>query len=164
MPVVRERVGRVLDALCPSSVVSAAAAGADLIVLQEAIQRGIDVHVILPIAVQEFVDRSVSDAGPEWVSRFEAVLHHVSTHDRCSVMQGNGAGSGAWYLAAHDQLLGRAETVAAGQAIVALTIRPPEGEDPPSATDDFAARAERLGLLVLCIDPRPGSATAVTIN
>jgi hypothetical protein len=153
-----------LDALQPSDVVSAAAAGADLIVLEEAIGRGIHTHVVLPIELDEFVKQSVADAGPEWVTRFHVVLQHVSTHDECSVVQGDDVPSADWYLAAHDQLLGRAEEVAAGQAIVAFTIRPPEGESPPSATDDFASRAHRMGLVELCIDPRPGSSPTVTVN
>lgn len=164
VPVVRDRVGRLLDALRPSGVVSAAAAGADLIVLEEAIHRGLDIHVIMPIAPDEFVKQSVSDAGAEWVNRFDGVLSHISTRPRSSVVQGDGAAGDAWYLAANDELLRRAESVAGGEIIVALAVRPPEGETPPSVTDDFVARAERLGLLVLCIDPRPGSTRAVTVS
>ena len=164
VPVVRARVARVLDAFRPSDVVSAAAAGADLIVLEEAIHRGINAHVVLPIAAEEFVNQSVSDAGAEWVSRFRAVLQHVSNSNGCSLLQGDEASDEAWYLAGHDQILTRAETVAGGEAIVALTVRPPEGEIPPSVTDRFAMRAERMGLLELCIDPRPGSSAAVMLS
>ncbi len=157
MPAVRASVGRLLDALQPSGVVSVAAAGADLIVLDETIQRGVDAHVVLPIAMVEFVKQSVVDAGPEWVGMFDAVLRHVCSDNRCSVAQGHDDPTAEWYRVAHDQLIRRAEEVAGGQTIVALTIRPPEGEHPPSVTDDFAARAEQLGWLGLCIDPRPAS-------
>ena len=157
-------MGRLLDSLHPSDVVSAAAAGADLILLEEAIHRGLGTHVIVPIALDEFINQSVIDAGPEWVGRLNVVLHHISTHEGCSVVQGDGPGGDAGFRAANDELLGRARQVADGTDIVALTIRPPEGEAPPSVTDDFAARAERLGWLVLCIDPRPGSSAAVTVS
>jgi hypothetical protein len=162
--VVRARIGRVLDALRPSDVVSAAAAGADLIVLEEAIGRGINTHVALPIELEEFVKQSVADAGPDWVSRFDAVLDYVSTHDGCSVVRGDDVPSDDWYVAAHDHLLGRAEALAAGKTIVALTIRPPQGESPPSVTDEFASRAQRMSLLELCVDPRPGSSPTVTVS
>jgi hypothetical protein len=161
---VRVRVARLLATLRPSDVVSAAAAGADLIVLEEAIQRGINAHVVLTIGRDEFVKQSVMDAGPEWVTRFETVVHHVSTVDGCSMMENDDAPSHEWYLAAHVQLFGRAEALAAGGTIAALTIRPPEGEVPPSVTDDFAARAERMGLLVLSVDPRPASTATVTVS
>jgi hypothetical protein len=164
VPAVRDRVGRLLDSLRPSGVVSAAAAGADLIVLEEAIRRGLDLHVIMPIAPDEFVAESVVDAGAEWVDRFDGVLRHISTHPRCSVTQGEGKAGDAWYLAANDELLDRAAVVAGSDIIVALAVRPPEGENPPSVTDDFVARAGRSGLLVMCIDPRPGSTASVTVS
>jgi hypothetical protein len=163
VPKVRATVGRVLDALRPFAVVSAAAAGADLIVLQEVIERGIGAHVVLPIPVRDFVKQSVMDAGPEWVRSFEAVLDHVANDTRCSLVQGDESPDDDWFLAGHDQLLDRAMDVADGDIVVALTVRPPEGENPPSATDDFAMRAERIGLLVLCIDPRPDSAPTVIV-
>ena len=153
-----------LDSLRPFAVVSAAAAGADLIVLQEVIDRGIGAHVVLPIPVRDFVKQSVIDAGPEWVRRFEAVLEHVANDTTCSLLQGDESPDDDWFLAAHDQLLERANAVADGDVVVALTIRPPEGENPPSVTDDFAMRAERMGLLVLCIDPRPDSAPTVIVT
>ncbi len=153
-----------LDGLRPSDVVSAAAAGADLIVLEAAIQRGIGTHVVLPIALDEFVNRSVIDTGPEWVTRFNDVIHAVSRAHGCSLTQGDATPGHEWYLLAHDQLLDRAEVVAASQAMVALTIRPPEGEVPPSVTDNFASRAEQMGLLVLTIDPRPASAATVIVG
>ena len=157
-------MGRMLDALRPFGVVSAAAAGADLIVLEEAIARGIGTHVVLPIPVCDFVKQSVMDAGTEWVRRFEAVLDHVANDTNCSLLQGDESPDDDWFLSAHDQLLDRANDVADGDTVVALTIRPPEGENPPSATDDFAMRAERVGLLVLCIDPRPDSASTVVVT
>ena len=163
-PIVRARVAKVLDALRPSDVVSAAAAGADLIVLEESIHRGIGTHVVLPIALDEFVSRSVTDAGPEWVMLFNAVVDAVSRARGCSLTQGDAAPGHEWYLAGHDQLLRRAEVVADGGSIVALTIRPPEGEAPPSVTDNFASRAEHLGLLVLTIDPRPASTATVIVG
>ncbi len=164
VPAVRASVGRLLDALRPSGVVSVAAAGADLIVLDEAIRRDIHTHVVLPIAMVEFVKQSVVDAGPEWVGLFDAVLGHVCADHGCSVAQGHDDPAAEWYRRAHDQLIRRAEEVAGGTTIVALTIRPPEGDRPPSVSDDFAARAAQLGWLELCIDPRPASGAAVVVS
>jgi hypothetical protein len=141
---VADRVAHLLNTLQPIGVVSAAAAGADLIVLDEAIRAGIGAHVVLPIGRREFVEQSVADAGPEWVQRFDAVMDHIAGDPRCSVVQG--------------------EELAGGEVIVALTVRPPEGETPPSVSDAFAARAERSGLLTLCIDPRARSAATVVVR
>ena len=72
VPMVTARVGHLLATLRPIGVVSAAAAGADLVVLQEAIRQGVAAHLVLPIARDHFVEQSVADAGPEWVQRFDA--------------------------------------------------------------------------------------------
>src|SRR3954465_2070262 len=72
VPMVAARVRHLLTTLRPSAVVSAAAAGADLVVLQEAIAQGFGAHIVLPIGREEFVEQSVADAGAEWVQRFDA--------------------------------------------------------------------------------------------
>ena len=161
---VADRVAHLLTTLQPAAVVSAAAAGADLIVLAEAIRLGIGAHVVLPIGRDDFVDQSVADAGPEWVQRFHAVMDHIASDPACTVVQGDAEPDTAWYIDGHDQLLRRAEELAGGAVIVALTVRPPEGETPPSVSDAFAARAERSGLLTLCIDPRARSAATVVVR
>jgi hypothetical protein len=164
VPMVAARVGHLLTTLRPFAVVSAAAAGADLVVLEEAIRRGVGAHVVLPIERNEFVRQSVADTGSEWVQRFDAVLAHVSVDNRCSVVEGDADPSTPWYEGGHDQLLRRAEKLARGDVVVALTVRPPEGETPPSVSDAFAALAERLGILTLCIDPRARSASTVVVR
>jgi len=164
VPTVAATVAHLLAALRPSAVVSAAAAGADLIVLDEAIQAGVAVHVVLPIGRAAFVERSVADAGREWVEGFDAVVAHANDDPQCSIVEGDAAPDTSWYLAGHDQLLRRAEVVACGDVVVALTIRPPEGETPPSVSDAFVARAERSGLLTLCIDPRPRSGSTIVVR
>jgi hypothetical protein len=155
--IVAARVGRLFDALQPSGVVSAPAAGADLIVLDEARKRGIPLHVVLPIVATQFVTNSVVDHGNEWVARYRAILDHAHSDGRSTVWQGELVEHDGWYLDANSDLLRRAADIAGDQPVVALTIRPPAGETPPSATDDFADRAGRAGLLVLSLDPRPSS-------
>lgn len=47
------------------------ASGADLMVTEACIERGIDVHVVLPFNRKDFVQESVQSSGPDWVERFE---------------------------------------------------------------------------------------------
>ena len=42
------------------------AAGADLLIAERLLARGVELHVVLPFSVGEFVRVSVDAAGPEW--------------------------------------------------------------------------------------------------
>ena len=152
------RVGRLFDVMKPAGVVSAPAAGADLIVLDEARKRSIPLHVFLPIDVDEFVRESVADQEESWMALFDVVTDHARADPDSSIYRVNGGAHTDWYLEAHQGLLAHASELAAGELVVALTVRPPAGEIPHSATDEFADAAGKAGLIVLTVDPRPPSA------
>jgi len=82
---VAQRVGRLFDVMKPAGVVSAPAAGADLIVLDEARKRSIPLHVFLPIREDEFVRESVSDHDDEWLEMFDDVIDHANEEYACSL-------------------------------------------------------------------------------
>ena len=159
---VAQRVGRLFDVMKPAGVVSAPAAGADLIVLDEARKRSIPLHVFVPIDTDEFVRESVADQDSGWLAVFEAVIDHARDDAHSSLCHIDGGAHGDWYLQAHHGLLAHASELAAGDLIVALTVRPPAGEIPHSATDEFADRAGQAGLIVLTVDPRPVSDPAAS--
>jgi hypothetical protein len=155
IPAVAQRVGRLFDVMRPAGVVSAPAAGADLIVLDEARKRSIALHVFLPIDADDFVRESVADHDAEWLDMYTAVTDHAHDDPACSICRVDGGAHTDWYLHAQQGLLAHAAEIAGGDLIVALTVRPPAGEIPHSATDEFADRAGRAGLIVLTVDPRP---------
>ena len=109
----------------------------------------------VPIDADEFVRVSVADHDTEWLGLFEDVMSHARDDARSSVCRGEGSARAEWYLQAQQGLLAHANELAAGDLVVALTVRPPAGEIPHSATDEFADRAGRAGLIVLTVDPRP---------
>src|SRR5918997_2468297 len=76
--VVRARLARLLTHLRPEVVVSAAAAGSDLLVLQEALRLSLAVHVVLPFTREIFRERSVADRGGDWAEAFDRVLDTVT--------------------------------------------------------------------------------------
>jgi hypothetical protein len=151
---VRAQLEKVLSSLAPTAVVSAAAAGADLLVLDAAQSLGIVVHVLVPISAAEFVRRSVSDAGERWTAQFEAVLAGA-TRPGSSVVELDGHAGDGWLRAANAALVALArERAAPGEPVVALTVRPAQAAGERSITDDFAERALVNGWLVLTLDPR----------
>ncbi|MEO0493508.1 MAG: adenylate/guanylate cyclase domain-containing protein [Actinomycetota bacterium] len=50
------------------------ACGSDTVIVETALDLGIDVHIVIPCPVPEFVDRSVRPGGHEWVERFDRAL------------------------------------------------------------------------------------------
>jgi hypothetical protein len=54
------------------------ASGADILWAEALVERGTELHVVLPFGPEEFVAASVADAGPEWVARFEHCLAAAS--------------------------------------------------------------------------------------
>jgi class 3 adenylate cyclase len=63
------------------------AAGADILFAEAVLERGASLHVVLPFAVEEFIEVSVRPAGPGWVERFRrcfdaAATRHFATTER----------------------------------------------------------------------------------
>lgn len=160
VPAVAQRVGRLFDVLRPAGVVSAPAAGSDLLVLDQARRRGIPLHVLVPIDAEEFVRASVADHDAEWLDLYRSLLDHAHSDDDSTVCQIDKAERDDWFLDANDDLLVRAAELAGDELVIALTVRPPAGEIPHSTSDDFADRAGKAGWIVLTVDPRPGSTPA----
>ena len=50
------------------------AAGADILIAEAVLTRGIELHVVLPFAIEDFIAQSVRPAGEAWVKRFERCM------------------------------------------------------------------------------------------
>ncbi|HET9339840.1 MAG TPA: adenylate/guanylate cyclase domain-containing protein, partial [Casimicrobiaceae bacterium] len=59
-------------------VFGSAASGADLILLEAALEAGAEVNVVLPFDRADFVRTSVAPGGADWVARFDRVLARAS--------------------------------------------------------------------------------------
>jgi ABC-type sugar transport system substrate-binding protein len=150
-PAVADRLGELLDVLAPEGVITSAAAGADLLIVEAAEKRQIPVHLVLPFPRARFCAVSVRDQGPRWVSAFE---HAVERADRASTLVELDLEPDVdGLLAGNQALLDRASALARTGLLV-VAVRPAGGEVPPSVTDDFVRRAGDAGLFVIEIDPR----------
>jgi hypothetical protein len=76
---VRSAIRRRILSLSPVAAVSSAACGGDIIFAEEILRQGIPLYVILPFQdKEEFISRSVSFAGPQWLERFNQVCRQAS--------------------------------------------------------------------------------------
>ena len=48
------------------------AAGSDILIAEQLLARGVELHVVLPVTEADFRAHSVEPAGQHWIARFEA--------------------------------------------------------------------------------------------
>lgn len=75
---VAEAIARQLAAIDARFGCASAANGSDLLFLEAMLQRGGDIHIVLPHPPEQFIRTSVDRGNPQWVDRFEAVLQRAS--------------------------------------------------------------------------------------
>ena len=148
---VADRLGELLDVLAPEALVTSAAAGADLLMVEAAEKRQIPVHLVLPFPRARFRALSVKDQGPRWVSAFD---HAVERAERTSSLVELDLEPDVDGLLAGNQALLDHASALARSGLLAVAVHPPGGEAPPSVTDDFVRRAGDAGLFVIEVDPR----------
>jgi class 3 adenylate cyclase len=73
-PEVAERIAAEADRHPPGYAYGSLASGGDILWAEALLERGCDLHVVLPFVVEEFVRQSVAPSGEEWVNRFHRCL------------------------------------------------------------------------------------------
>jgi uncharacterized protein YutE (UPF0331/DUF86 family) len=76
---VREQLDRVFADVDARVGFGSLAAGADILAAEALLERGAELHVVLPFDRDEFVRTSVVSAGGDWVQRFERCLASAAT-------------------------------------------------------------------------------------
>src|SRR6185436_8918704 len=69
------------DAIAPLRepvIYTSAACGADLLLIEAALERGAEVNVVLPFDRDDFIRTSVAVGGDHWVRRFDVSLARVN--------------------------------------------------------------------------------------
>jgi len=78
-----EIVAREIDAVVASHNVGFAygslASGADILWVEALLARDVEVHIVLPFALEEFIESSVADSGEAWVERFSRCLDRAES-------------------------------------------------------------------------------------
>jgi adenylate cyclase len=82
--VARENVGFAYGAL---------AAGSDILIAEELIERGTELHVVLPFAETDFIAQSVAPGGEAWLRRYDFCRAHAASMTFASHMSYVGEGA-----------------------------------------------------------------------
>jgi hypothetical protein len=73
----KDVAGKVAEVLAAENVgfgYGALAAGADIVIAEALLERGAELHLILPAGRHAFREASVARPGPDWIGRFDAVI------------------------------------------------------------------------------------------
>jgi class 3 adenylate cyclase len=76
---VRQAIREKLDEINAHIGYCSASCGADLLFIEEIIARGGEINIILPFAINDFIETNVRHAGPRWEKRFEKALKNART-------------------------------------------------------------------------------------
>lgn len=138
----------------------ALASGADLLVAEALLDRGAELHVVLPVPKDDFVALSVAPSGEAWVRRFEACLARASsvTEATADPLMGH-----EWIFAYGSYLaMGLAALRARFLDAEALQLAVWDGEDAGGvAGTGFDVRTWRAaGRETVVVPPRPAGTAA----
>jgi tetratricopeptide (TPR) repeat protein len=74
VPAARERIAEAVERDTPAYAYGSLAGGADILWAEALLERGCELHVVLPFDHDEFVRRSVAPSGSGWVDRFHRCI------------------------------------------------------------------------------------------
>lgn len=125
-----------LDAIAPGLAVGALAAGFDIVAAERLVRAGAELHVMLPGAVDAFVDASVAPAGVAWRARFDTLLAAAASVETLDLPTGLSAGAA---MLAEEMALGCAVRSARSFGVDAVMLR-------AAGSAGVADPVERVGL------------------
>ncbi|MFM5907559.1 MAG: hypothetical protein ACKOPO_08245 [Novosphingobium sp.] len=70
----RAAIDAELDRIRPGFAFGALAAGADIVIAEQLLARGCELHVVLPTAEEDFIAQSVTPYGADWLARYHACI------------------------------------------------------------------------------------------
>lgn len=156
VPIVRERLRRLLTELDAGLIVCSAACGADLAALAEAGELGIRRRVVLPFAETRFRQTSVVDRPGDWGPLFDRVIAEVRAQGDLVILDVATQDDSRAYATANLRILDDAQAHAsAAHADVVVTVvwdGHSRGEDDLTAA--FGLEAHQRGLRVLEVPTR----------
>jgi hypothetical protein len=161
VPLVREAAASALSRLEATGVVTSAACGADLIVLDAARALAIPASIVLPFGSRSFRQTSVVDRPGDWGSLYDELIAAAETSGSLLTLNFDPHDAQA-YMAANRVILERAAAAAAAPhpSVAARGIWDgrPRGEG--DVTMAFRTEAERKGFAVHEISTLSGTARA----
>lgn len=146
--IVRENVGFAYGAL---------AAGSDILIAEELIKRGAELHLVLPFIEADFITQSVAPGGEAWLRRYEACRARATSLTLASHMSYVGQGAQFAYGSKVTMGMARLRARHLNSAAVQLAIVESGGGATLSGSDigDWQATGGRSAVVAAGVLKRP---------
>lgn len=146
VPVVKQELTRLFQAEAFTSLVCAAACGADLLALEAALELGITAHVVLPFDPDLFRSTSVVDRPGDWGPRYDRLIEHAQSQHLLTVLD-LPEDDPSTYELGNDALIAKARELSqpAGASPTGIVVwdGAPRGAD--DVTQHFRQACQRAG-------------------
>jgi hypothetical protein len=152
IPVVRERLRELFRTMGVTTLVSAAANGADLIGLEVAGLLGIRRVVILLADRDRFREGSVADRPGEWLALYDQIIDDVAAQGDLQTMGSSLDQDG--FAKVNTRILDEASRIASDrkEPVQAFVVWNEQSRGDGDLTEEFLVEARRRGIPVLEID------------
>jgi class 3 adenylate cyclase/tetratricopeptide (TPR) repeat protein len=77
-PVLQKRIEQAVQNIDPGVAFGSLASGADILIVETLLEQGVEVNIVLPFALDDFIACSVAPAGGNWQERFTRCLEQSS--------------------------------------------------------------------------------------
>lgn len=148
LALVRNRLDALMAAQKPEALVCSAAAGADLLALDVACERGLQLRVVLPFQREPFREKCVMDGGGDFGGLFDRILDVVERRGELVCLEA-AATPDESYLAANEAILSQAARLARPDPPIAVIVWEGRSRGPDDYTQAFGNAARERGLTVL---------------
>ena len=136
----KAEIGRALDEEGVGFAYGALACGADILIAEAALERGVELHVVLPFVEEDFLAQSVRPGGGDWVERYRACRDSAARVTLASEMEYFGDPGQFGYASRMAMGLARLRARHLGGEAVQIAVWDGAGCDGPAGTGaDVAA-------------------------
>ncbi len=144
---VQKQIRDFMTTVKATTLVSAAACGADLLALEAAGELGLVRRIVLPFDIDTFRRTSVTDRGGDWEKRYDRILAEVQESGHLEIGDYAPDDEDGYFAANHD-ILDNAEEIALeqGDEILVLIVWNGESRGEDDVTAHFLEQARRRGL------------------
>ena len=131
----------------------ALACGSDLVIAEAALERGVELHVVLPFEEEDFLAQSVLPGGESWLPRYHACLGRAASVTTASLMEYFGDPAQYGYGSRMAMGMARLRAHHLGAESVQIAIWDGVASDGPAGTGADVAAWGQQGGRSLVVDP-----------